>query len=85
MISDEEIRKRLKAAGVQANPSVKYGKGTEIEDCVCEETCDCDPCPCDECESCNYCLCCCQCSDDDDDLEEEESEGSEGQDSGEEE
>ena len=72
MISDEEIRKRLKSAGVQSNPSVKHGKGTEIEDCVCEETCSCDPCPCDECEDCGFCLCCCCCSEDDDEDEDED-------------
>lgn len=62
---------------VQTNPAVKYGKGTEIEDCSCEETCDCDPCPCDECEKCSYDLCCCQCSEDDDDEGEDQDEGEE--------
>lgn len=71
MISDEEIRKRLEAAGVRSNPSVRHGKGTEIEDCACEETCDCDPCPCDECSECGFCLCCCVCSEEDPDEEED--------------
>lgn len=67
MISDDELRKLLgSVSSTQKNPSLKYGRGTEIEDCVCEETCDCDPCPCDECKGCGYCLCCCQCSDDED-------------------
>jgi hypothetical protein len=76
-----------KGSGIPAaqNPSVRYGKGTEIEDCSCEETCDCDPCPCDECESCEYDLCCCQCSEGDDDDAEEEMEGLGDQDEGEEE
>ena len=67
----------------KANPSVRHGKGTEIEDCSCEETCDCDPCPCDECTSCGFDLCCCVCSEEDDD--EEEDEDDEDQDEGEEE
>lgn len=79
MISDEELRKRLSSISSQQNPAVRYGKGTEIEDCVCEETCNCDPCPCDECEECEYCLCCCQCSEEeDDDGDEEDEEGDQG-------
>lgn len=60
------------------NPAVRYGKGTEIEDCVCEETCSCDPCPCDECEECEFCKCCCTCEepeeDEDDNYDGDESE-----------
>lgn len=73
------------AVASQANPAIKYGKGTEIEDCVCEETCDCEPCPCDECEECEFCLCCCVCSEDEDESEEEEPTDAEDQDPGEEE
>jgi hypothetical protein len=55
------------------NPAVKYGKGTEIEDCACEESCTCDPCPCDKCDGCDWDLCCCTCEepeeDEDDDYD----------------
>ena len=69
----------------QENPMLRYGKGTEIEDCVCEESCDCDPCPCDECEECTFCLCCCCCSDEEEDDSSDEKEPLEDQDAGEEE
>lgn len=49
------------------NPAVRYGKGTEIEDCLCEEACTCDPCPCDPCKECKYCLCCCTCEEPEED------------------
>lgn len=74
MISDEEIRKRLETVIPKQNPAVRHGKGTEIEDCVCEESCDCDPCPCDECKECGFCLCCCCCSEEDDDEDEDDGE-----------
>lgn len=60
------------------NPAVKYGKGTEIEDCVCEESCTCDPCSCDECEECTFCLCCCTCEEPEED-EDDNYDGSESE------
>lgn len=68
---------------IQENPMVRYTKGTEIEDCACEETCNCDPCPCDECDECGYCLCCDICSEEDeeedDNGDDEDGEDSEGE------
>lgn len=61
----------------QPNPAVKYGKGTEIEDCVCEETCNCNPCPCDECEECEFCKCCCVCDSSDEEDEDDNYDGAE--------
>lgn len=61
MIDDSELRRRFNVAtggSAKLNPAVKYGKGTEIEDCYCEESCTCDPCPCDVCPKCKFCLCC---------------------------
>jgi hypothetical protein len=56
---------------LKPNPAVKYGKGTEIEDCVCEETCNCNPCPCDECPTCHFCLCCDVCEEPEEDEDDE--------------
>jgi len=82
MIDDSELRNLFaKATGSvlpKANPAVKYGKGTEIEDCLCEEKCTCDPCPCDECEECEFCKCCCSCDEPEED-EDDEYDGNEGE------
>jgi hypothetical protein len=90
MISDDELRNVFNQVAGKVkpnpqNPMLRYGKGTEIEDCVCEESCDCDPCPCDECEECSFCLCCCCCSDEEEDDSSDEKEPLEDQDAGEEE
>jgi hypothetical protein len=90
MISDDELRELHfmtnppRKGASQQNPMLRYGKGTEIEDCECEETCSCDPCPCDTCEECEFCLCCCVCDEEEDDSS-DESEEFEDQDEGEEE
>jgi len=64
MISDSELRKRIDSTDPpRSNPGVRYGKGTEIEDCLCEEECACNPCDCEECPECKTCLCCCDCVD----------------------
>lgn len=75
---EEEPLPAFWAAGGQPrqNPAVKYGKGTEIEDCLCEESCTCDPCPCDECDDCKFCECCCRCEEPEED-ENDEYDGSE--------
>ena len=81
MISDERLRElfdRVTGGASQPNPAVRYGKGTEIEDCVCEESCTCDPCSCDECEECTFCLCCCTCEEPEED-EDDNYDGSESE------
>ena len=74
MIDDSELRKRFEVmtrGSAKSNPAVRYGKGTEIEDCLCEETCTCDPCPCDVCPTCKFCLCCDVCEEPEEDEDDE--------------
>lgn len=70
---EEEPLEAFWASGGQPkqNPSVKYGKGTEIEDCLCEESCTCDPCECETCPECRFCLCCDACEEPEEDNEDD--------------